>query len=466
MPKVPTVTSVTYTPTSVTGKLGDSWETLSKSLPTKISDITVSNGDKATILKTLAVAWNKASYDPTITTKQIITGVITSTDSSVAFASGVDKPTVTAVLTPDGKINVTQITMSGTSVTGSVGDAWDTIVKKLPTVKDIVISSGDKAVVQNTLKVSWNSAGYDSTKTTVQTVTGTVTSSDPNVIISSTAATQECNVQLLITPSSYDKTEKGAFDDDDDHKKVGITSVSLSKKLVGEILDYVYANGTEAVKAKIKSIMDAGHKLSIAVLVTKLDSSDVDGKDAMKKKARSFDGADSAELVAFYDISLYITDNEKYEANANYKITNAGKSVTFEYTVPDSVKSTSSSSSMKRYYNVVTYHDGDAHGTGRDYTTDTKFEFEAKDFSTFATAYYDKSSSSSSSSKSSSSSTKGSSSLSPSTGGGGSTTTSGKSPKTGDDFSFLKWLYFVLIGGTIIYSSVTLLKDTHDDVDE
>ena len=277
-------------------------------------------------------------------------------------------------------------------------------------------------------------------------------------------------------PSEYYKIEKGDYDEDDDHKSLGITG-SLSKKKVGEILDYVYEHNSN-LRSKIDNIMKSKHKLSLALSISKLESSDVDDdeKDAMKKKARDYDDADDAKIANYFDISLYITDDNEFEDD--FKITEPGKSISFTYEIPNSVKNKSSSSNQKkRYFNVVRYHGDKAHGVGLDYDTDTTLEFSVNEFSTFGTAYYDKSSSSSSSKSSSSSSSRtGSSSIAsartPTTGGtssgnaaGGSRTGSG-APKTGDEFNAKLWIYFLVVGVVVALCAFILYQDTKDWRDE
>lgn len=267
-------------------------------------------------------------------------------------------------------------------------------------------------------------------------------------------------------PSQYSKLESGGFAKDDDHEDVGI-SASISSSLVGEILDYVYEKGNEKLKALIKAIMESGDDLSIAVSVTKMEKSDVPDNEYedMKDKARSYDDADDAKLVRFYDISVYVVSGNKYIPDL--PISNTGSSIKFKYKVPSSVKSSSSSANKKRYYNVVRYHDG-GHGVGRDYTTDTEFSFSVNEFSNFSTAYYDKSSSSSSSSSSSRSSSgsnlprTSSGNATTGAGGGGGTGSGGGAPKTGDDFDARKWVFFMVVGVVVALCSFILYQDTKD----
>ena len=82
-------------------------------------------------------------------------------------------------------------------------------------------------------------------------------------------------------------------------------------------------------------------------------------------------------------------------------------------------------------------------------------EFDVYQFSTFATAYYDKSSSSSSSSAKSGSSTPVSQNKTPSTGGG--------APKTGDNFNPRIWIYLLIVCATVASAAWILLQDTKDD---
>lgn len=283
-------------------------------------------------------------------------------------------------------------------------------------------------------------------------------------------------------PSEYDKIEEGDYEEGDDHKDVGIKVASISKSKVKSILDYVYKNDKD-LKSRIDNIMRKQMPLSIAISVKELSKSTVEDKGEYKdleKKARSYDDADDAKLEEFFDISIYVTEDDSFTESD--KITDSGESLKFTYTIPDDYKkgsSTSSSDKVKkitnRYYNVFTYHDG-AHSTGNDYKKDiSSISFEVKDFSTFAFAYYDKTSSSTSSTSTTSSSARNTSTSTPrtpTTGGtssgnaaGGSRTGSG-APKTGDEFNAKLWIYFLVVGVVVALCAFILYQDTKDWRDE
>lgn len=237
----------------------------------------------------------------------------------------------------------------------------------------------------------------------------------------------------------------------------------LDNDLAKKILIYNY-NSVAAVKEYVDANKDQSFNMKIVI------KNDID--DSAKKKIKDYVSSSShsdanVDDNKFFDISLWLYAANAADYDKGVKISRTGadsdNKITVKVTINSDFKKTG-----RRFY-VEKEHDGsvdtvaEGGATSSSSSSVSSLSFETNKFSAVNVAYKDYSYSSSSSSKSSSSK---SSSSAGSGGTGGSTTTSGKSPKTGDDFSFLKWLYFVLIGGTIIYSSVTLLKDTHDDVDE
>ena len=340
-------------------------------------------------------------------------------------------------------------------------------------------SSGPDTSSSSTTTSSSSGSSTTSSSTTSSSTTSSSTTSSSTT--SSSSSSKSSSSSIPAKPSDYSKLAKGGYDEDDDHDSLGITA-ELSKKKVGSILDYAYEKDS-SIRDRVNLMMKNDEVLSLTLSIQKLSSSDVDDdeKDKMKKKARSYDDADDAKLANYFDISLYLSNDNDFFTN--YPIKNSGESISFTYKIPDSVKKTSSSSSKHtRYYNVVRYHDGGAHGVGNDYTSDTSMDFKVSEFSTFATAYYDKSSSSSSSSSSSKSSGGGSSSTlrissAPGAGapgigaagtgaaaGGGST--GSRAPKTGDEFNAKLWIYFLVIGIVVALCSFILFQDTKEYYDD
>lgn len=247
----------------------------------------------------------------------------------------------------------------------------------------------------------------------------------------------------------------GSFDRSDFSVSTSDLDDAKAKKIM--IYNYNKNNGDNDVRRFVDK--NTGKEFSMLFIIKNdVDSSAKDKiKDWVKNSSDNKDA--TVDDNKFFDVSLYLCCGDASDENNRVKITDTGS----DNKVTIKVKFNSDFKKSSRHFYLIKEHEGSV--SCPDDGTGSELSVKTNELSAFNVAYKD--SSSSSSSKSSSSSSKSSSSLSPSTGGGGgSTTTSGKSPKTGDDFSFLKWLYFVLIGGTIIYSSVTLLKDTHDDVDE
>ena len=263
-------------------------------------------------------------------------------------------------------------------------------------------------------------------------------------------------ISLITMPSDYVNTKAvGSFS-----SNVGLTSSSMDKKKVGEILDYAYLNGSDTLKKGIADIIEDGDDLSVILVATSKSSSD--HSNDMKDRARDFgDDSKNAELKKYFDISLYVTkDGTKDE---DLKITEVKDEISFEYTIPSDARLTSASSSTTdRYFNVVRYHDG-AHSAGiSEYKkNETKLTIKTNQFSDFALAYYDKSYGSSSNSRSSSlyGSSSGSFSGSASI---ADTIDKTNAPKTGDNFNSRKWIYFLVIGIVVALCSFILYQDTRE----
>lgn len=278
------------------------------------------------------------------------------------------------------------------------------------------------------------------------------------------------SIDLPILPSQYENTVKCSSSDgfvtDDNHKRLNgeggvISTSSLSLANVRSILDYAYLHGNEAFQYRIDEIISDGtQELSLALVAT--DKSSSDHKDSLKEKARSFDNADNADLKEYFDLSLYVTVDDVIQDDL--QITEAGREISFSYTVPNGARLSSASSSVRsRYFNLVRYHKGAQKAGIDEYKNSTSLSPKVSEFSDFALAYYDKSSSSSSRS---SSYYNGSSTYRGSSGSGSSpvsdTIDKSGAPKTGDDFDARKWVFILVIGVVVALCSLILYQDTKD----
>lgn len=263
------------------------------------------------------------------------------------------------------------------------------------------------------------------------------------------------NVVVTVLPSKYKVLKEGG---EFKNSSLGLTA-KISKTLAGNILDYAYLNGGNTLKQGIDNIMDGTTELSVALVIKKQSSSS--HKDSLKEKARDYDdNSKNAELKNYFDISLYVTKGG--EVQEDLRITELGKhKISFNYKIPSSVTSSSSSVAGTKYYNVFTYHDG-AKDVGLDYTTDTEVDFDVSQFSDFTTAVYVKSSSSSSGS-SQSASIPSNTPIVPGDDAAAGGTDKSKTPKTGDDFNPRIWIYLLIVCATVASAAWILLQDTRED---
>lgn len=256
------------------------------------------------------------------------------------------------------------------------------------------------------------------------------------------------------TTGSFSPTVKYAKDkstSEIDKSEYKVVVSGMDNDMATDIFMHCYNNNQSFKDFVVKNI---GKTFNMVLRVKDdVDSSDKDKiRDWIKNSATQKD-ADSGDR--FFDVSIWVYAGDVSDSNdQKIQITDTGSNnkLKVKVTIKGDLKKSN------RHFYLVKKH-GDSVSCVKDGTSN-EYTHETNEFSAFNIAYKDGSSPTPTPTPTPSASSK------PSTGSGGSTTTSGKSPKTGDDFSFLKWLYFVLIGGTIIYSSVTLLKDTHDDVDE
>lgn len=361
-------------------------------------------------------------------------------DVAISSIKDQDKNPVTLDQSKDNKITVTATygtttatseakLVNTTSASGSFQNLPDEGAKEVQlSITDVVINGGKGEAKGNTsLTYKYSPSANSVTFSGIDFTTG---SFSPTVKYASGKSTSE------IDKSEYKVVVSGMDND-----------------MATAIFMHCYNNNQSFKDFVVKNI---GKTFNMVLLVKDdVDSSDKDKiKDWIKNSSTRKDAISGDR---FFDVSIWVYAGDVSDSNEKIQITDTGSKNKLEVTVTikDSLKKTN------RSFYLIKKH-GDSVSCV-EYGTSNKYTHKTNEFSTFNIAYYDGTSPTPTPTPTPSASSK--SSL-PSTGSGGSTTTSGKSPKTGDDFSFLKWLYFVLIGGTIIYSSVTLLKDTHDDVDE
>lgn len=291
---------------------------------------------------------------------------------------------------------------------------------------------------------------------TVYTPTGTIETTDYNPSSYVISGTLSPVINVTTKPSEYNKLKAAVVkNDDDDYIEIS----KIDTDLRDSILDYVYENNVNGLKSVIQDIMNSGSELSIKVVSKKLDSSDVDSdvKKDLKKEAQKPSGAGSADILNYYDITVYLTKDGR--ENSAWKVTNTGSDNKIKVTLK--AKSSSSSSSGKRYYMALIYHSGDADNL-TDYDTSNSITVKTHKFSTYAVSYYD----SSSSSSSSASTPKSNSAIVPGddgTGAGAGGTDKSKTPKTGDDFNPRIWIYLLIVCATVASAAWILLQDTRED---
>nr|MCR5748134.1 hypothetical protein [Lachnospiraceae bacterium] len=249
-------------------------------------------------------------------------------------------------------------------------------------------------------------------------------------------------------------------DDDIKLSKVSIAS-DTAKKIIK-------AQTASAFQSKVIAAMKDNKEISVGVVLKDYDSkSDVDESGAASKiEDKAEDSKSSAKIGKYFDISLYLMVGGSVDESDAAKITNSGESIKFSYTVPSKVKSSSSSSTKKRYYRLYRYHDSSAHSVN-DWDTSTSISFKTSEFSTYGLAYYDESTGTASSQSSSNKSTS-SSGKTPTIANTGDTTSGNKSksPKTGDNFKPKIWIYLLIVAATISTSAGILLQESREEEDK
>ncbi len=378
--------------------------------------------------------------------------------STTATFSGVD-------LTVPVEGLVFQSIVTPSSVSVNSGTSVANIVKKLPSTVDIKIKNSSTGAESTTsASVTWSTGStselytkYSTTSDDAQTISLTGEVTLPNGVTNPSSVSTSTSIQVNVAAFSIDNISmnKAVYSNkqsssDSDYIKVVPEGLSSKAKA---IIKYNYENNSD-VKSFIKNNKAETFKL---IMYIEGDSDNIDSDAKNRLESYRSDKYSGYTKGKYFDITIYLTAGDN-----KIQITNTGSDnkIELSITVPDDLKKS------KRSFRMLKDHNGSVGEVSDVNGTKTLFTYTTNEFSVHSLIYTDSSSSSSSSSSSKSSSSLKSSSVKSGSSGGGSSTTSSKSPKTGDDFSFLKWLYFVLIGGTIIYSSVTLLKDTHDETDE
>lgn len=358
-------------------------------------------------------------------------------------------------VTPTIKVNGTTVTgRTVTEYTYQVVDNNGTVLRGgITGASPLSGSATATGALANSYKIKLTGAKVNGDNT-VYTPTGTIETTGYNSQVISGTLSPEINVTTK--PSEYNKLKAAVVkNDDDDYIEIS----KIDTDLRDSILDYVYDNNVNGLKSVIQDIMNSGSELSIKVVSKKLDSSDVDSdvKKDLKKEAQKPSGAGSADILNYYDITVYLTKDGR--ENSAWKVTNTGSDNKIKVTLK--AKSSSSSSSGKRYYMALIYHSGDADNL-TDYDTSNSITVKTHKFSTYAISYYD----SSSSSSSSASTPKSNSAIVPGddgTGAGAGGTDKSKTPKTGDDFNPRIWIYLLIVCATVASAAWILLQDTRED---
>lgn len=406
------------------------------SLPTGVVDKNNILDSNPVVTVTVSPADKTLTWNVTITSAVITENGSVSTKgiNSVTYQilkEGTAIKTETKPITPAKAANIAVSDSTGMTITGS-----GTYTLKL-TACTIEGNSNSINLSDKNYKVDKTVSSSESTPA----ITGTI----PSITVAATTK-----------PSKYSNLASAEVkNEDDDYIEVS----KIDNDLRNAILDYVYDNNVNGLRSVIQSIMAEGKPLSIKVVAKKLDSSDVDSdeKKELKKEAQKPDGAKNADILRYYDISMYITKDGS-DNNKAWKITNIGSDNKIKVTLK---AKSSSSSSGKRYYMALLYHSGDADNL-TDYDTSNSITIKPYKFSTYAMSYYDSSSSSSTATNPASNSAIVPGGGADATAGGGGTDKS-KTPKTGDDFNPRIWIYLLIVCATVASAAWILLQDTRED---
>ena len=443
----PRVTAINLSSTTATGNYGDSFSIITK--PT-ISTITVENGDADSIKNTLSINWSDSGYSSTQTTAQTINGTVVSSDSNVTFGSGANSVSCRLTLSAP---TVTAVTISPTSISGKVGDSFAKLEK--PRITDITVEHGNKQYVLGKLSINWNESEYVSSLETEQSISGTVTSADSSISISSGAQSKTMRV-TLVSESTIENHIKNYAESKLEEKTessdgFSVTASDFNDDFARKLLLYLYNNGSSEVKSAIQNAAISGTTSITFTLKAKKGSPSDSHKESMEKKVE--DNNKGAKISDYFDLSLQLKIG-----NSSYSVSDTGDDIDIKVKVPGS------SQKSTRKYNVVRYHEGSTILNGSySELKDDRIAFSTHYFSDYAISYTD---SSSSSSSSSASTPKSNSAIVPGddgTGAGAGGTDKSKTPKTGDDFNPRIWIYLLIVCATVASAAWILLQDTRED---
>ncbi|MCR5409637.1 MAG: hypothetical protein K6E90_01510 [Lachnospiraceae bacterium] len=333
-------------------------------------------------------------------------------------------------------------------VNASCDDSESEVRARLPQKVSIKVY---ETVSGNTQEVTWTDAatvtwsgiqGYDVSRTTAYTCTcaGTVQGD----------VTYNGKTVNIPTPQTINATINMAASVD--YKSSSLDEEGFKATIKSEDIEAILNAQTGELKRLIDQARLNGESLSIKINVDEIDEDDADDDGKIEKRAKK--DHDDAKIGKYFKITVHLVVGRR-TINSPLITDTGDTKIKFTYTIPDGMKSSSSSSSKgTRKYRAFYYHDGDGHGLG-DWTSGSPLSFKSSDFSPYGIAYYDESSSSSSRSSSGSVSTSTPGSQTPSTGGG--------APKTGDNFNPRIWIYLLIVCATVASAAWILLQDTKDD---
>ena len=234
-----------------------------------------------------------------------------------------------------------------------------------------------------------------------------------------------------------------------DYKSSSLDEEGFKATIKSEDIEAILNAQTGELKRLIDQARLNGESLSIKINVDEIDEDDADDDGKIKERAKK---DHDAKIGKYFKITVHLVKGRR-TINSPLITDTGDTKIKFTYTIPDGMKSSSSSSSKgTRKYRAFYYHDGDGHGLG-DWTSGSSLTFKSSNFSPYAIAYYDDSSSSSNTSSNRSSSS--TPAQNPSTGGG--------APKTGDNFNPRIWIYLLIVCATVASAAWILLQDTKDD---
>ena len=129
----------------------------------------------------LPINWDKSTYYPWTNDEQTVKGTLDI--SGYPELAGSTLPTVTATITLEGEVGITDVTIqSPGTTTGKVGDTWETL--NIPDELTATITYADSDTETESVFIQWDITSYRPNTVGFQTIHGEILSFEPDGILS------------------------------------------------------------------------------------------------------------------------------------------------------------------------------------------------------------------------------------------------------------------------------------------